>query len=734
MTESGKQKELLSRFGRGLLNSYSQVFFSDHLVFAVILVLVSFVDVYAGIAGMLSVLVTNLTGYLLKLHNFSLTKGLYGFNSLLVGLGLGIYYQFSLELCVVLIIGAILTLLIALSVQGVLGKYGLPILSVPFILSFWILTLATRQFEALGISERGIYTLNDLYTIGGNTLVSWYEWGNNLQIWPVMKVYLISLGAIFFQYNLLAGVLIALGLLIYSRIAFSLSLLGFFTAWGFYRIFGANITETGYSYIGFNYILTAIATGGFFIIPSAFSYLATFVLIPLVAIVTISLSSVFATFGLPVYSLPFNMIVLLFLYALKFRTSSIKGLNEVYVQQNSPEKNLYAFQNDIQRFKNRHKVSINLPFMGEWMVSQGHEGNYTHKEGWKHAWDFVIVDNEQRQFRNAGDLPEDYYCYNKIVTAPADGTVEEVIDNIEDNIIGQVNLNQNWGNVIIIKHDDYLYSTLAHLKEGSIKVSKGDAVKAGQYLANSGNSGRSPYPHLHFQLQATPFVGSKTLDYPVSHYLTHNDQEVSLLSYSVPEKNQVISNVKPTLLLSEAFNFIPGKEISFEVNAGHHSHQIKWAVKTNVYNQSYINCEESKSQAYFENDGTMFYFTHFRGSKKSLLYYFFLSAYKVQSGFYKGLRIEDKYPVNLLFHRYILFFQDFVAPFFLFLRSKYLLIYQNIDNAVSPSSIELQTCSEALVLGSTIRKVDIKTGLGKNGIDYFEITDGNKKIKATCLG
>ncbi len=733
MADLSTQKESLSRFGRGLLNSYSQVFFSDHLIFAVILVLVSFVDVYAGAAGILSVLVTNLTGYLLKLHYFSLTKGLYGFNSLLVGLGLGIYYQFGIELCVILILGAVLTLLIALFVQGVLGKYGLPILSIPFILSFWILTLASRQFEALGISERGIYTLNDLYTLGGNTLVQWYEWGNNLEIWPVIKVYLISLGAIFFQYNLLAGILIALGLLIYSRIAFSLSLLGFFTAWGFYKIFGANITETSYSYIGFNYILTAIATGGFFIIPSVFSYLTTFILIPLVAVITISLSTVFATFGLPVYSLPFNVIVLLFLYALKFRTRPIRGLDEVYIQQNSPEKNLYAFQNDIQRFKNKHKVPVSLPFIGEWMVSQGHDGAYTHREGWKHAWDFVITDSDHRQYRNGGDLPEDYYCYNKMVTAPANGTVEEVIDNVDDNVIGQVNLTQNWGNVIILKLDDYLYATLAHLKKGSVKVSKGDSVTPGQHLANCGNSGRSPYPHLHFQLQTTPFVGSKTLDYPLSHYLVYSDKELALQSYSAPRENEIISNVKPTPLLVKAFNFIPGQDILFKVEKEQQVQEIKWAVKTDVYNQSYIRCEETNSTAYFENDGTMFYFKHFRGDKKSLLYYFFLAAYKVQSGFYHGLKIEDSYPVNLLFHRHILFFQDFVAPFFLFLKSKYQMTYQHIDSIVSPSSIELYTHSEARVFGSNTREIDIKTSLGKNGITYFEITDGNKKIKATCL-
>ena len=70
------------------------------------------------------------------------------------------------------------------------------------------------------------------------------------------------------------------------------------------------------------------------------------------------------------------------------------------------------------------------------------------------------------------------------------------------NNIGDVNLGDNWGNTIIIKHGDYLFSKISHIKEGSFKVRVGDYVKKGDVLAVCGNSGRSPEPHLHFQLQS----------------------------------------------------------------------------------------------------------------------------------------------------------------------------------------------------------------------------------------
>ena len=40
-----------------------------------------------------------------------------------------------------------------------------------------------------------------------------------------------------------------------------------------------------------------------------------------------------------------------------------------------------------------------------------------------------------------------------------------------------------------------------HLKQNSLKVKIGDQVKQGQELAQCGNSGAGPIPHVHYQLQ-----------------------------------------------------------------------------------------------------------------------------------------------------------------------------------------------------------------------------------------
>jgi murein DD-endopeptidase MepM/ murein hydrolase activator NlpD len=55
------------------------------------------------------------------------------------------------------------------------------------------------------------------------------------------------------------------------------------------------------------------------------------------------------------------------------------------------------------------------------------------------------------------------------------------------------------GNHIIIE-TAHGYALIAHAQTGSILVSAGAAVTAGQHLANVGHSGNSTAPHLHFHL------------------------------------------------------------------------------------------------------------------------------------------------------------------------------------------------------------------------------------------
>lgn len=68
-------------------------------------------------------------------------------------------------------------------------------------------------------------------------------------------------------------------------------------------------------------------------------------------------------------------------------------------------------------------------------------------------------------------------------------------------------------NVVQILHDDGTYAVYAHLNWNSIRVRPGDRVARGQYIADSGNTGFSSGPHLHFAVLRN--VGMRTESVPI---------------------------------------------------------------------------------------------------------------------------------------------------------------------------------------------------------------------------
>jgi urea transporter len=717
----------------GFLNSYTQVFFSDNHWFALLLVLVSFMDFYAGLSGALSVVISNLLAQSMGFNEWFIRKGYYGYKSMLVGIGFGLTFHPGTTFFLLIPVAALLTFLFTVAFQGFFYKYRLPTLSIPFLLGIWMIMLSSGQFSALGLSVRGIYTINELYAMGGKWLIDCVEWFDHLIVHSGLRTYLFSLGAIFFQQNLLAGVLIALGILIYSRIAFSLSITGFLLAWIFYSITGADISTIGYSYIGFNYILTSIALGGFFIIPSRWSYLWLLWLLPLVIVVTISLQKLFVFFQLGVYALPFNVVVLTFLYVLKIREKPGKRLVETAVQHFSPEKNLYYLRNNTDRFFSPDYEPVTLPVLGEWSVSQAYNGEHTHKGEWAHALDLVITGKDGQQFRGEGIHLSDYFCYEKPVVAVADGTVADFTDGIPDNPPGDNNIQRNWGNSIVVKHKEHLFSQVSHLKPGSVRVRKGDPVKRGDILGLCGNSGRSPYPHLHFQMQVTPHIGSKTIPYPVSNYLAGTAGKVILKTHAVPGTGDQLAAIQNHPLLENAFHFLPGKIFRFEVSGtplkwlqGKH----EWEVKTDEYNNSYFECRRTGAMLYFYNNGNIHYNINYLGSRKSLLYFFYLGFYEVLTGFYNGLTIRDAFPPNKIFRGILLFIQDFLAPFHIFLKAGYELNYLRLDEDFYSSKAFLQTVVRKK--GKILSAIEII--LAENCIAEFSFKSHKLDFKAVCTG
>ena len=718
-------KEQFNLFGNGLVNSYSQIFFSNSKSLGVLLLIISFFDFGAGMSGVISVLVCQLTAHFFNFNKDMIYDGSYSYNSLMVGVALGVFYEMNWSIFILISIVSILTFFITIWFYGHLSKKGLPFLSLPFLFSIWIVILGAHNFSSLELLPKETLSLKLHFPVVFDIVTATIA---KMPFHNAIYLYLRSLGAIFFQYNDLAGLLIAIGILCFSRISFLLSLFGFIIGYGFYQFFEGDFSQLIYSYIGFNFILTAMSLGGFFIVPSRKSFLLLLFAIPSIALLISGLHTLFVKFGLPLYTLPFNILVLLFLYAM-YNRNKASGIEIVTLQQYSPEMNHYKHFNAISRFKSNTFYHISLPIMGNWHISQGHNGSITHLGDWQYAWDFDVLNEENETYRQPGYITNDYYCYDLPVMATAAGHVVEITDTVEDNAIGAVNMKQNFGNTIIIKHGEGFYSKLSHLKKDSFKVAVGDYVYKGTVLARCGSSGRSPEPHLHFQLQATPFIGSKTLKYPIAYYLTQDEKGVRFNAFSIPKEGEKVSNIQTTSILQEAFGLIPGKIMNYHFEGV----DYKWEVFTNAYNYTYIYCYTTKAIAYFVNDGTLFYFTDFHGSRNSLLFDFYTGAHKVLLGYYKEIKLKDKLLPYRFFNPVLSALHDFTAPFFHYCKVKYHFEFLSCDNEHQPAKIVFKTTCNALVFGKRINQKQYQFSIENGRIDQIKIIQNNQIKIVECI-
>lgn len=704
------------------------MFFSLDNVFAGIILIVTFFSPFVGLSGLLAIILINLAAYFIGFNRDEILNGLFGFNALFLGLALGYEFSFNLSFIVLFVTAVLILLLITVWLKGLLALYNLPFLSFPFILTYWIISLAASNLTNVYLDQDHIYIINEITRNQSSLFYQFIHSFDNINIFSFALIYFKTLAGTFFQTSVLGGMLIAVGLLYFSRIAFSLSLLGFSLAYFFYSVFGADVNDLNYYLLGSNFIFLAIAIGCFFLIPNTHSYLTVLILTPVLMLVLLSFGKILAVFQLKAYSFSFSLVCTAFLFSLNQRWLQ-KYLQVVTIQYFSAEKTIYKYLNSIQRFKNEHLLKIILPFSGEWNVSQGYDGKITHLGDWSKALDFVIADSKSKTYHEPsnyreGFTTENFYCYNKEIFAPFDGYVYDIINTVEENDVGEVNTEHNWGNTVILNHLNGLFSQISHIKKDSFNVFVGQYIYKGSFIATCGNSGRSPEPHIHFQLQTIPTIGAKTIAYPISYFIDRKGMEKTLKISEVPNEGSFISNVQVNELLILGFSLYPGRKITFQKE--NCSDLINWEVLTDAWNRTYIYCKESKSYAYFINDGVMLYFTDFEGDRKSLLFNFYLAAYRQLLGYYENIKIKDNVPLIHFNSKWIQFFQDFVAPFYLFTKANFTSTFTYADNIYAPQKLIINAEIETKLINYSFKKINFELEIKDNKIHRFTIHSKNK--------
>jgi len=615
---------------KSTLSGYAQIFFSTHWHVGLFFIAATFTVPVQGAVGLTALLLSDFWARLFDFRDTWIRQGYFAYNGLLIGLALGMTYSATVSFFILLLIVTMLGVLIAASLRSVFENYlFIPVLSTPFVLTTWIVLAAGRKFQGL------LYTLKPFEV----TYLS--------GVFPsFIDLFFRSLGAAFFMLNTPAGILVAVGVLIFSRQAFILAFTGFVSGYIVYMLLGGNMADFTTGYVGFNFALTAIAVGGVWTVPGPDSFLLAVIGSAASAVIAVASALWLDPFGLPALAFPFVVSTIIIIYGLKQRGPASR-FKTIGIPERTPEKNLKRHKNTIARFVTGEYPMFDLPVSGQWTITQAINGEYTHKDLWAHAWDFEIIDAEGKAYENNGAVPEHFFAFDKPVYAPADGKIASVVGHIEDNPIGQVNVRNNWGNVIIIWHYGKYYSALCHLKKGTINVNEGEIVRRGQIIAKVGNSGRSPVPHLHFQAQLSAEIGAPTVQCELMHYLNVHGKEHVYHTHGCPERGDRIVPMITENSIFDTASFPMDRSWRFNVADGTNKWNETWGTDIDFEGYRYITCRKQKARIRFFVNKKVLLFLDYQGPRNTGLYWFFIGLPRLPMTFEK-VRWNDELPGELM--------------------------------------------------------------------------------------
>ncbi len=576
-----------------VLNSYSDIFFIRGALPGAIILLITLLNYNAGLSGLLSILAAYGFARLLGYQSTFLSSGYFTYNALLVGLAIGYMFQISVLSLVMVAIAGSLTLVITLVLAQIFYQlFGLQILSIPFIVVSVLVYLSASSFTNLYVL--GLYAQPQFL---------------NLDLFPFwFSGYLKSLGAIIFMPNELTGLLLALLLLVSSRVLFLLSLSGFIVGISLYGAFIGSVEAAAQDISGFNYILIAMALGGIFNIPSLKSYGIAFLGVAFATLISSAGHVFWSQYGLPVFTLPFTLVTLSFIYALKLLRYPL----QTQVYKGSPERNLEHYLSSRNRFIT-HPVALSLPFAGEWFCWQGFDGEWTHKGAYQYAYDFVICDSDDKTFANQGHHLTDYYCYGQAVLSPVRGRVIRIVHHLPDNPIGTIDTHHNWGNQVVIEDLRGHIVKLAHFAHQAVHVAEGQWVEVGTVLGLCGNSGNSPQPHIHIQVQTDYSDIALTRPFVFVNY----EQAGRFRASGLPQVHQKVRHCHFAPFYDQVTNFVLDETLSYDIYLdGKQVDSLSLTVKMSDSLDYYLSCGQAR--LYFGKQYGNFYCYSLEGDNRYL--------------------------------------------------------------------------------------------------------------------
>jgi urea transporter/Flp pilus assembly protein TadD len=531
-----------------ILNGCAEIFFLQGAAAGGMLIAITLLFPHLALPAIIATLSAYGFACLIGIEPQFTEAGYYTYNPFLVGLSVGylcrtdqFYNVNGLPVLLLAVLAGVLALLItALMVRLLVAGLWLPVLSLPFALTSCLVWLiATRYSHVIPAATHD----HPLLTA---------DLGLPLVITGLLR----SFGALVFAPAVVPGILLALLILRYSRILFLLGVCGYYLGTLVRALFLGSFTLALNDSSAFNFYLIAMAVGGVFLVPSLRSGLVAMVAVAASALLLEVVVPFSRATGIPLFTFPFAIATLFTICSLRMVSSPLLAAGF----GRTPEEVRENFLATRLRYGGVWRT-LSLPFAGKWSVWQGNNGRWTHQGIWRYAYDFVIVDDEGRTHRDAGGQLKDYYCYRMPVLSPVAGRVVRVVNDMTDNPVGTVSGGSNWGNLVLLYDPRGFYVELSHFTPQSIRVKKGDEVEQGTVLGHCGNSGHSPQPHIHVQVQGSESPTAATLPFSFVNYVCDG------LYYAndLPEEGLRIEPLCREKRLEEATSFVLDDLPQFEI-------------------------------------------------------------------------------------------------------------------------------------------------------------------------
>ena len=622
------QKTKVFDLMKPLWAGYGELFLIDDWRAGVIVCILSLIQPNVGIAGLLSAGITLGFGYMLGLRHRYQWHRQYIRNAVLIGFAVGYVLRLDAMAWPVLALASIATFLLTVFITRSFQSLSLPVMSLPFSIACIFFSLAISRYSELYRFD-SIHNANVVLGPEGVPLM--------------VKGFFQCLSYVIFQKNFWVGAVLALAILAFSRMIIIAMFLGFLLGAGLQGFAYGNFEQALMNPVAFNFAYTAACIGVIFLIPSTISFGLSLCAVAISVMLLDAFSNAFTPLHISFYALPFNVTVILLMQS--FVYFNFKWRTHFY--GSSPEKSFERLDARIQRF-GHPDISIALPVEGTWRVLQGFKGHMTHKGLWQYALDLVQCrpDGDAMQQTNSqtGLELQDHFTFGAEVYAPCSGYVVALEKAIPDNPIGTLNESRNWGNFIMLRSDAGAYVSLCHLQQESILATVGQYVQTHQVLARCGNSGYSAEPHLHVQLQWTPYLNAATWPFRISSYLLGSQ----LLFHDIPQRGEVVASFKRNKALAYAFHWPSGREFVFKKTASEkHEEFERITVQTDeVSGRAYLR-DAADTRLFFWTQDAVFYFYDFQGNPDSLLAKLMAALPRLPQSYGEELHFSDFHPPEI---------------------------------------------------------------------------------------